>query len=61
MHQDQRYEHALAAALAILEEIDRLPDLPKSQQLAMAVYAILHEMNRYEAERSGQHVEFSAN
>ena len=61
MHQDHRYEHALSAALVILDEIDRLPDMPKHQRLAMAVFSILHAMHRYEEERSSDGVEFSIN
>jgi uncharacterized protein (UPF0147 family) len=61
MHQDQRYEYALSAALVILDEIDRMPDMPKHNRLSLAVFSILHAMDCYEAERSGRGVEFSAN
>jgi uncharacterized protein (UPF0147 family) len=45
------YDYALAAALVILEQIDEQPDLPKHERLAMAVFAVLHGMERYEQER----------
>lgn len=61
MRQDQRYEHALSAALVILNEINRVPGMPKHNRLALAVFSILHAMDCYEAERSKQRAEFSAN
>ena len=61
MDPDRRYEHALSAALVILNEIDRKPDMAKHNRLALAVFSILHALDCYEAERSGKHVEFSAN
>lgn len=61
MQQDRRYEHALSAALVILEEIDRAPDLSKDQRLSLAVFSILHAMASYDAERSEERVSFSTN
>ena len=61
MHQDQRYEYALSAALVILDEIDRKPDMPKHNRLALMVFSILHAMHCFEDERSEQRAEFSAN
>lgn len=61
MSTDRRYEHALSAALVILDEIDRVPDMTKHNRLSLAVFSILHAMDCYEAERSGRGVEFSAN
>lgn len=61
MEADARYEHALSAALVILEEIDRAPDMPKHDRMALAVYSILHAMRGYDEERSEWRVEFSAN
>ena len=61
MHRDQRYEHALSAALVILNEIDRLPDMGKPTRLALAVFSILHAMNQWEEEKEERRVGFSAN
>jgi hypothetical protein len=61
MHQDQRYEHALAAALVILSEMDRLPDMSKHNRLALAVFSILHAMDQWEEERRKLHAGFSIN
>lgn len=61
MDQDRRYEHALSAALVILSEMDKAPDMGKHHRLALVVFSILHAFDSYEAERSGKHVEFSAN
>ena len=48
MHHDQRYGHALSAALVILNEIDQQPDMPKHKRLGLATYSILHVMDRWE-------------
>jgi hypothetical protein len=61
MCQDQRYEHALSAALVILDEIDKSPDMEKQNRLALAVFSILHAMNQWEAEKRESYVEFSVN
>ena len=61
MYHDPRYEHALSAALVILNEIDRVPDMPKHDRLALAVFAILHAMDCWEEERGEMHAQFSAN
>lgn len=61
MDQDRRYEHALSAALVILNEIDRVPDMPKHNRLALAVFAILHAMDGWEEERGATYAQFSAN
>jgi hypothetical protein len=61
MDEDRRYEHALSAAIVILNEIDKLPDLGKHHRLALVVFSILHAFDSYDAERSGKRVEFSAN
>jgi hypothetical protein len=58
---DQRYEHALSAALVILEEMDKQPGMPKHNQLALVVFSILHAMDCWEEERSRSHVGFSIN
>jgi hypothetical protein len=61
MREDQRYEHALSAALVILGEIDKRPDMAKHNRLALVVFSILHAMERWEEERGERHVEFSVN
>lgn len=61
MHQDQRYDVALTAALVILSEMDRLPDMSKPTRLALVVFSILHAMNQWEEERGKPHAEFSIN
>jgi hypothetical protein len=60
MEQDKRYEFALSAALVILGEIDQKPDLEKHNRLALAVFSILHAMDRWEEERKPT-IEFSVN
>ena len=42
MNEDERYELALSAALIILDEIDKHPDMTKPNRLALAVFSILH-------------------
>ena len=61
MKQDRRYEHALSAALVILEEIDREPDMLGHNRLALAVFAILHAMDSWEEERMKSYAQFSVN
>jgi hypothetical protein len=61
MCEDQRYEHALSAALVILGEIDKRPDMAKHNRLALVVFSILHAMERWEEERGERHVGFSVN
>lgn len=61
MSQDQRYEHALSAALVILDEIDKQPHLAKHNRLALAVFSILHAMNQWEEEKEERRVGFSLN
>ena len=61
MADDRRYEHALSAALVILNEIDKVPNMAKHNRLALAVFSILHAMDRLEEERKNKHVEFSLN
>ena len=61
MRQDQRYELALSAALVILDEIDKKPELTKHNRLALAVFSILHAMDRWEEEKRKSHVGFSVN
>jgi hypothetical protein len=61
VHHDQRYEHALAAALVILGEMEKLPDMAKHTRLALVVFSILHAMDQWEQERSELHAGFSAN
>jgi hypothetical protein len=58
---DRKYEHALSAALVILNEIDSVPDMGKHNRLALAVFSILHAMESYKAESRKQRVEFSVN
>ena len=52
MHRDQKYEHALSAALVILDEIDKMPGMGKPTRLALAVYSILHAMNQWEEDQA---------
>jgi hypothetical protein len=59
--QDRRYEHALSAALVILNEIDRTPDMEKRNRLALAVFSILHAMDSWEEERRESYAQFSVN
>jgi hypothetical protein len=61
MHEDQRYEHALSAALVILSEIDKVPDMAKHNKLALMIFSILHAMDQWEQERRERRGEFSAN
>ncbi|MHC5540893.1 hypothetical protein ACYOEI_21940 [Singulisphaera rosea] len=63
MDPDSRYEHALAAALVILDQFDRSPGEPKHQRLAQTLFSILHAMDRYEEEkeRRDRRVGFSTN
>jgi hypothetical protein len=61
MSQDQRYEHALSAALVILGEIDNKPDMAKHNRLALAVFSILHAMNQWEEEKEARRGGFSIN
>ncbi len=61
MHHDRQYEHALAAALVILDELDKMPDMDKPSRLAMAVFSILHAMKTWEQEKGEFNVEFSIN
>ena len=63
MQRDQKYEHALSAALVILDEIDRMPGMGKHTRLALAVFSILHAMNQWEEEqeREKSHAGFSLN
>jgi hypothetical protein len=63
MHHDRRYEHALSAALVILDEIDKMPGMSKPTRLALAVFSILHAMNEWEEEqeREKSHAGFSLN
>ena len=51
MDQDRRYEHALSAALVILEEMDREPDMLTHNRLALTVFAILHAFDSWEEEQ----------
>jgi uncharacterized protein (UPF0147 family) len=60
MH-DNRYELAMSAALVILGEIDQNPDMAEHQRLALAVYSILHALDRLEEERKEPHGGFSLN
>ena len=39
MKEDQRYEHALSAALVILGEFDSQPDMAKHNRLALVVFS----------------------
>ena len=50
MHHDQRYDHALAAALVILEEIDKSPDMAKHDRLVVPL-ARADEERREQAPR----------
>lgn len=61
MDDDRRYEHALSAAIVILNEIDKMPDMGKHHRLALVIFSILHAFDSYDAERSATRVEFSAN
>ena len=63
MHRDQKYQHALSAALVILDEIDKMPDMAKHTRLSLAVFSILHAMNQWEEEQSREkpHAGFSLN
>ena len=61
MQDDRRYEHALSAALVILNEFDKVPGMAQHVRLSLMVFSILHAMDCYEAERSEVRVEFSAN
>lgn len=61
MTEDRRYEHALSAALVILNEFDKMPDMTQHDRLALAVFSILHAMDCWEEERREQHAQFSAN
>jgi uncharacterized protein (UPF0147 family) len=61
MGRDQRYECALSAALIILNEIDKTPDMAKHNRLALVVFSIIHAMEAWEEERRESHVQFSSN
>jgi uncharacterized protein (UPF0147 family) len=61
MEQDQRYEYALSAALVILGEIDKCPDMPKHNLLALLIFSIISALESWEEERSALRVGFSAN
>ena len=61
MKEDQRYEHALSAALVILGEFDKKPDMTKLNRLALVVFSILHAMDGWEEEKGEIHAEFSVN
>lgn len=61
MHQDQRYEHALSAALVILNEFDKVPDMDKHNRLSLVVYSILHAMDQWDLEREKPQSGFSIN
>jgi hypothetical protein len=61
MHQDRRYELALSAALVILGEFDKAPDMARHNRLALMIFSILHAMDQLEQERSERLGEFSAN
>jgi hypothetical protein len=61
MQQDQRYELALSAALVILGEFDKAPDMAKHKQLALVIFSILHAMDQWEQERSDMRGSYSAN
>jgi hypothetical protein len=61
MHPDGQYEHALSAALVILNEFDRLPDMGRHTRLALVVFSILHAMNQWDDERRELHTGFSVN
>jgi hypothetical protein len=61
MHDDNRYELALSAALVILRELDQNPDMAEHQRLALAVFSILHALDRWEEERKEPHAGFSLN
>ena len=45
-----RYDHALAAALLILETFDTSPGAPKHELLSLVVFIVLEAMKAYEAE-----------
>jgi hypothetical protein len=61
MERDRQSEHALSAALVILNEFDRAPGMAQHERLSLAVFSILHAMHSYEEERKQKHVEFSVN
>jgi hypothetical protein len=58
---DQRYEHALSAALVILGEFDKAPDMAKHNRLALVIFSILHAWDQWEHERRDKRAGFSAN
>jgi hypothetical protein len=61
MHQDRQYEHALSAALVILDELDKMPDMGKHTRLSLVVFSILSAMKSWDQERGEWHAEFSVN
>ena len=61
MRKDERYEHALAAALVVLGEIDKRPGMAKHNLLALLVFSIMHAIESWVGERRPWPPEFSAN
>lgn len=61
MSTDRRYDIALAAALVILSEIDKQPEMAKPQCLSLMVFSILHAIDCWEEEKGEIIVESSVN
>ena len=58
---DKRYSHALTGALVILDEIDKNPDMPKHNRLALVLFTILHTLESWDETKGEIHARFSAN
>lgn len=58
---DLRYDHAVAAAMLIVDQFDAEPDAPKYKLVSMCVFIVLEAMKAYEQEKRSDHPRFSSN
>lgn len=48
MPDESRYDAVLAAALALIHQLETKPHMPRHEKLAKVTFAILHEIGRAE-------------
>jgi hypothetical protein len=56
-----QYDHSLAAALAVMEQLDGKHDIPKHVLCSILVYAFLYALESYDKERGSESPQFSTN
>ena len=47
-----RYDHALAASLVIMDEMDARPGMARHELLALMIFSFLHALDAMEEERA---------